>query len=251
MKMHGIGSVRRKFGVGTLLLGMAASLLVGTSCSTSSRIDGHEYVDLGLPSKTVWATCNIGAKSAKDKGLNDFYWSADIQPIDSVMKHEKKIINGKTCHCYTFMPGSYTMEENSKNLLLYEEDVTTAKWGDKWSTPGYSQWKELVDLCQWKKTKKGFRITSRKNGKSIFLPAKDMFYYYRFIADIEYNEGDTLHIMIHFWSGTINPNNDGHQNSLLGSFGPLDYYVSSKRPHKPLPTSCYGVSIRPVAKLPE
>ncbi|MBR6068077.1 MAG: hypothetical protein IKP45_09780 [Bacteroidales bacterium] len=31
-------------------------------------IYGHEYVDLGLPSGTLWATCNVGASSPTDYG---------------------------------------------------------------------------------------------------------------------------------------------------------------------------------------
>lgn len=49
--MNGIDSVRRKLSMGTLLLGLATWVLVGTSC-TSSRTS-HEYVDLGLPSMVL------------------------------------------------------------------------------------------------------------------------------------------------------------------------------------------------------
>ena len=31
--------------------------------------NGHEYVDLGLPSGTMWATCNVGADKPEDEGL--------------------------------------------------------------------------------------------------------------------------------------------------------------------------------------
>ena len=33
----------------------------------------HEYVDLGLPSGTLWATCNVGASSPEDVG-DYFAW---------------------------------------------------------------------------------------------------------------------------------------------------------------------------------
>ena len=35
--------------------------------------NGHDYVDLGLPSGTLWATCNIGASKPEDFG-NYFAW---------------------------------------------------------------------------------------------------------------------------------------------------------------------------------
>lgn len=37
--------------------------------------NGHEYVDLGLPSGTLWATCNVGATSPEKKG--NYYYFAD------------------------------------------------------------------------------------------------------------------------------------------------------------------------------
>ncbi|MBQ8957850.1 MAG: hypothetical protein IJ057_05045 [Bacteroidales bacterium] len=36
--------------------------------TVSGNINGHDYVDLGLPSGTLWATCNIGADMPKDRG---------------------------------------------------------------------------------------------------------------------------------------------------------------------------------------
>ena len=38
-----------------------------------SKADGHEYVDLGLPSGTLWATCNVGASKPEEYG-NYFAW---------------------------------------------------------------------------------------------------------------------------------------------------------------------------------
>ena len=34
----------------------------------NSKADGHEYVDLGLPSGTLWATCNVGASKPEEYG---------------------------------------------------------------------------------------------------------------------------------------------------------------------------------------
>lgn len=44
-------------------------------------IDGHEYVDLGLPDGALWATCNIGANSPEEFG-NYFAWG-ETQPKDN------------------------------------------------------------------------------------------------------------------------------------------------------------------------
>ena len=44
---------------------------------TTPEYNGHEYIDLGLPSGTKWASCNVGAKSAIDKGTI-FKWASNI-----------------------------------------------------------------------------------------------------------------------------------------------------------------------------
>lgn len=36
--------------------------------NTTYQINGHEYVDLGLPSGLKWATCNVGANSPEEFG---------------------------------------------------------------------------------------------------------------------------------------------------------------------------------------
>lgn len=37
----------------------------------SGNRNGHDFVDLGLPSGVMWATCNIGANNIKEPG--DYY----------------------------------------------------------------------------------------------------------------------------------------------------------------------------------
>ena len=185
--MHSIGSVRRKLGLGTLLLGLAAWMLVGTSC-TSPRME-HEYVDLGLPSKTVWATCNVGAKSAEEYGnfyawgetkpKSDYSWSTYTLPSDSVTKDVQVISNNREetrKETYHRLTGRYSLETETKNLLP-QDDAATVNWGKEWSIPTQEQWNELCDttLCHWTQQKKGFLVTSKKNGKSIFLPACGMY----------------------------------------------------------------------------
>ena len=50
------------------------------SAGISGSVEGHDYVELGLPSGTKWATCNIGA--AKPSDFGDFYAWAEIEPKD-------------------------------------------------------------------------------------------------------------------------------------------------------------------------
>ena len=54
-------------------IGLAIALLTLSSFTddpgnAKNKINGHEYVDLGLPSGTKWATCNVGAKNPWEYG---------------------------------------------------------------------------------------------------------------------------------------------------------------------------------------
>ncbi len=53
--------------------------------------NGHEYVDLGLPSGTLWATCNIGAESPEECG--DYFAWGETEPKPQSQKQSKSPIN--------------------------------------------------------------------------------------------------------------------------------------------------------------
>ncbi len=53
-----------------------------TSSESDGIIEGHEYVDLGLPSRTLWATYNMGAASPYEKGQY-FAW-AEVEPREDI-----------------------------------------------------------------------------------------------------------------------------------------------------------------------
>ncbi len=121
------------------------------------EINGHQYVDLGLPSGTKWATCNVGGDNPEDWGYYVAWGenkSKDLFTLDASLTHGKDIgdISGNPKY-----------------------DVATAKWGGDWRTPTSDEQKELINNCtaKWKTIngKRGVIVTSKINGKSIFLPA--------------------------------------------------------------------------------
>lgn len=134
---------------------------VGNKSSTSqactaNTINGHEYVDLGLPSGLKWATCNVGADSPEEYG--DYYaWG------ETYTKDEYKEDN---CDLW-----DVEMEDIGGDP---EYDVATSEWGDDWRLPTEEDFNELVEECEWKWMKKkgvyGMRVKG-PNGNSIFLPA--------------------------------------------------------------------------------
>ena len=121
----------------------------------------YEYVDLGLPSGTKWATMNIGATKISDGG--EFYAWGEITPKTEF-----------TASNYRFGT-EMTKYNNSDNLLVLqpEDDAATVKWGPSWRMPTIDEWKELNSNCTKKYTQidgvYGYLFTAQ-NGNTLFLP---------------------------------------------------------------------------------
>lgn len=120
-------------------------------------INGHGYVDLGLPSGTKWATCNVGA-SSPDKSGEYFSWG-EIETKTEYSDNACTTVNKE-------------ISDFSGNPYY---DVASTKWGNNWCIPTVDETEELAKLCKWTWIKynlsTGYKITG-PNGKSIFLPAK-------------------------------------------------------------------------------
>ena len=58
----------------------------------AEMIDGHEYVDLGLPSGTLWATCNVGADTPE--GYGDYFAWGETEPKEVYSWETYKWCNG-------------------------------------------------------------------------------------------------------------------------------------------------------------
>lgn len=119
--------------------------------------EGHEWVDLGLPSGLKWATCNIGASCPEEYG--DYYAWGETRP-----KSECTISN---CISYGESWGDVGGDSS--------RDAARANWGGSWRMPTEAECQELIENCTWTRTTqnghKGYKVTSKKNGQSIFLPA--------------------------------------------------------------------------------
>ena len=129
----------------------------------SGKVKGHEYVDLGLSVK--WATCNVGASSPEEYG--DYYAWGETGA--------KSIYDWST---YKWYNGSESLTKyftDNKTVLDPEDDVAHVKWGGSWRMPTDSEMTELYENCTWTWTtqsgKNGYKVISKKNGNSIFLPA--------------------------------------------------------------------------------
>ena len=135
----------------------------------------HEWVDLGLPSGTLWATCNIGANGPEEYG--DYFAWGETEPKTtydwSTYKYCKGTDDTMTKYCTN---SSYGTVDN-KIELEPSDDAATVNWGSDWQMPSLEQLKELYNSSYTTTTWTtmngvyGRKITSKSNGNSIFLPA--------------------------------------------------------------------------------
>ena len=137
--------------------------------------NGHDYVDLGLPSGTLWATCNVGANNPEEYGKY-FAWG-EITPKITYNWGSYQYCNGdydkltKYCNNSSFGYNNFT---DDLTTLLPEDDGATANWGNGWCMPTADQWRELRDntICAWT-TLNGVNghLLTATNGVSLFFPA--------------------------------------------------------------------------------
>lgn len=127
-----------------------------------SMINGHEYVDLGLPSGTLWATCNIGATKPQEYG--GYYAWGETE--------EKDYYDWST---YIHCDGTEeTLHDIGDYIGGTEYDVVHVKWGGLWRMPTGVQFEELMLYCscEWV-SQNGINgmLVIGPNSNSIFLPA--------------------------------------------------------------------------------
>lgn len=172
---------------------------------------GHEYVDLGLPSGTLWATCNIGASSPDQPG--DFFAWGETEP---------KIV---------FNASNYQFKETPLELRIFD-DSAHKQWGEGWCMPNSAQFKELMDECVWTWTKVkgafGYLVKSKRNHNYIFLPAAGRRTDNSLISAQAYG---------YYWSRSIGTSNSHDAFYLYFNSGNVDWSNCSRR---------LGLPIRPV-----
>lgn len=185
-------------------------------------INGHKFVDLGLPSSLLWATCNIGAVIAADDGR--YYAWGETTRKD-------------TYNWSTYKYGTSTDDitkynsTDGKTVLENEDDVAYVNWGDSCRMPTKKEFEELINNCIWSwssmttssgNSVNGYKIFSEKNGNSIFLPV---------------SSGDGSGVS--YWSSTLFSYDISNAYTLC---------LSSNNFYSSLNSRCYCYSVRPVAK---
>jgi hypothetical protein len=134
-------------------------------------IHKHQFVDLHLPSGTLWASTNIGAPTPYDDG--DYFEWGQTEPRGEVEDGEDKgVISPRE-------PSKYNIADQ-KRVLEPEDDAAVQCWGPYCQMPSSEDFQELLDVCEWKwveeknsygETVCGYRVQGFTTFNSIFLPA--------------------------------------------------------------------------------
>ena len=159
-----------------LLLCIACLPFYGINAQTSPTVSaadgnylGYSYVDLGLPSGTLWATCNIGASSPEEAG--DYFAWGETSPKRSFTWGNYKYGDGKKFTKYNIFEDGGPLD--NLTLLKSEDDAATANWGGSWRVPIRKEVEELITKCSWNRQtvngKEGY-LGIGPNGNSVFFP---------------------------------------------------------------------------------
>ncbi len=200
------------------------------------KINGHVFVDLGLPSGLLWAETNIGASTAKDAG-NYYAWG------EVTAYGEKKDFGDKTVKT-TYGWSNYKYGTSSSELTKYtsgdektildkEDDAAYVNWGSFCRMPTGNEIDELGNKCDWTWTAvdgvNGCTVKSKTKSSSIFLP----------VSGMRDNSDFILSDYGYCWSSTLSSEPSCAYNLYFDSG---DYYV------KLVCDRCTGLPIRPVAE---
>jgi hypothetical protein len=207
----------------------------------------HEWVDLGLPSGTLWATFNVGASTPEEYG--DYFAWGETEPKEEYSWETYKLTSEPSL-TFEYI-NKYTVEDDWRYYswynrdgefigdglteLLPEDDAATVNWGSEWQTPSYEQTVELLNNTtqQWTTQNgvNGTRLISNVNGESIFLPAAGQY------RDKTLRDEGSYCV---YWTRTLTGETYMVFGLGLASIGRVpDCY----------PSRYYGICVRPVRKI--
>lgn len=213
--------------------------------------NGHEWVDLGLPSGTLWATCNVGATKPEEEG--DFYAWGEVLPKDEFTADNYKFYKINLFGSIKVL--KYFAENKQLELC---DDAAHVNWGKGWRIPTIEEFGELIENCTmvWTKVNrvKGRLFTSKLNGKSIFFPASGWCRYYE--IEGEYGTQSEYGSEGNYWSSILDKDDidcahfmffgDDYVITTVASYYDEPEENDNNSLYKRTTCRCYGLSVRPV-----
>lgn len=191
-----------------------------------NMINGYEYVDLGLPSGTLWASYDIGAQEVG--GFGDLFMWGETVPKDSKTEwsdDDHKHISNENYVKYC--------ERDKKLVLDPEDDAATSLWGNEWKIPSYTDWRELMKYCELK-----------LKGESIVFvgPNGNELHFSRYLLE----EYDGCEFSCSWWASELDSSDD--------EYDAIYFYIDKDEDCDPIydTYSCHRaclLPIRPVSKI--
>ena len=211
-------------------------------------VDGHEFVDLGLPSGLLWATANVGADDELEAGKY-YAWAVsypDPPYREDHYKHYREFI-------FSYATDKYNWWDQ-RTVVEPADDAATVNWGADCRMPKIEEFEELADSsnCTWTWCSiacsgdadsvngdtvfvNGYRVQSKNNGKWIFLPASGS------LIDDDPNLQNQYGM---YWSSTLGPHDEEYSNRPYA----YAFVFSESMAERNNNLRFYGFTIRPVAE---
>lgn len=195
--------------------------------------DNHPHaIDLGLPSGTKWACCNVGAD--KPEAYGGYYAWGEIEEKSTYTEMTYQYCTGEDTDGDGYYDSNISYQSLGSDIANTEYDVAHVKWGGSWVMPSHDQQMELISSCTYTWTSingvSGEELTG-PNGCTIFFPAAGFAY----LDEVYHSTVDG-----NYWSSTQNPMFSYFSNHLtFASYGvSLGSYNHSR-----------GLSVRPVTSV--
>ena len=178
--------------------------------------NGYEYVDLGLPSKTMWATCNVGADKPEDEGLLFQFGRVDGYKYGDknhkFRKNNQNLLDGSSSE-YTPLTTSGKVYK-ANDIVDLADDAAHVNMGGAWKMSTKDELEELVNnTTQEVETingVKGMLFTSNINKRQLFIPFIQGYWYNGtwYSLDRSY---------INMWTSQVPPSNVNYAYELGGN----------------------------------
>ena len=199
--------------------------------------NGHSYVDLGLPSRTLWAKCNVG--ETYETGYGDYFmWGSTTPNTPDECTWRNAPFNGGSSSFNSTYFNSVKDTVCPNGVLAKKYDAASQIMGGDWRMPTEAELRELLSgttnewIANYNETGvSGRKFTSKKDtSKYIFIPAADL-----------YDNGSVSNIgdRGYVWSSSLNTSDP--ESALELDFNSGNYYVLNLSRYS-------GLSVRGVLK---
>ena len=177
----------------------------------------YDYVDLGLPSHTLWAAMNVGASNPEEFG--DYFAWGETAPKETYSWETYKWCNGSATTLTKYNTKSSFGTVDNKTELEVEDDAAYVNWGPDWRMPTGDQIQELLDNCSWQwTTENGVsgQLVTGPNGNTMFLPASGYL--------LNQSSANDIGMSGRYWSSTLCSNTP--RSSFCLRFEPENWFKS-------------------------